>query len=301
MPKAIRLGLAIAALIGAAAGEEISAADLPVAPAYKAPILAPAASYDWTGFYVGANAGGSWGRSSTDVVFDQRSLLSRSGVIETAIGSASQSMNGVLGGLQAGYNLQTSALVFGLETDIQLTGQKGDALLAASITTQQACAFPCPGGAPPPTVTTGTLDYAQRLPWFGTLRGRVGVTPTDRWLVYATGGLAFGEIRTDAAFSLPAGAQCVAPGPCTPAGTAAGSFSQTKTGWVVGAGVEAALGGGWTGRLEYLHIDLGGISNTFTSTVAPFNGTFTASSRVTDDVVRVGVNYRFGGAVVAKY
>jgi outer membrane immunogenic protein len=294
MPKAIRLGLAIAALMGAAAGYEVRAADLPVAPVYKAPIVAPAASYNWTGFYLGGNAGGSWGRSNTDVVFDP---LFRLSVAST--GSASQAMRGALGGLQAGYNLQTSALVFGLETDIQITSQKGDALLADTVTTPQDCLAPCT--PPPPLVTTGTLDHAQKLPWFGTLRGRVGVTPADRWLVYGTGGLAFGEIRTDATFTMPAGGGlCFAPCTPAPAGSAAGSFSQTKAGWVVGGGVEAALGGGWTGKLEYLHMDLGSVSNTFASTVFPFNGTFTVSSRVTDDIVRAGVNYRFGGAV-AKY
>jgi outer membrane immunogenic protein len=302
MPKAIRLGLAIAALIGAAAGDEIRAADAPVAPAYKAPILAPAASYNWTGFYVGVNAGGSWGRSGTDVILDQPRTLRPP--IEIPIGSASQALNGVLGGLQAGYNLQTNALVFGVEADIQLTGQKGDTRLPGTITTiaEVGCfANPCPPPAPP-IVTTGTLGYAQRLPWFSTLRGRVGVTPADRWLVYATGGLTVGEIRTDASFTGPAAAACLAPGPCAPApGSVAASFSQTKAGWVVGGGVEAALGGGWTGKLEYLHMDLGGIANSFASTVDPFIGTFRASSRVTDDIVRVGVNYRFGGAVVTKY
>jgi outer membrane immunogenic protein len=71
---------------------------------------------------------------------------------------------------------------------------------------------------------------------------------------------------------------------------------------VVGAGVEAALGGGWTGKVEYLHMDLGSVSDTFVSTTTfPFRGTFVATSRITDEIMRVGVNYRFGGPVVAKY
>jgi outer membrane immunogenic protein len=71
---------------------------------------------------------------------------------------------------------------------------------------------------------------------------------------------------------------------------------------VAGAGVEAALGGGWTGKLEYLHVDFGDISNTFVPIATPpFFGTLRASGRITDEIVRVGVNYRFGSAVVAKY
>jgi opacity protein-like surface antigen len=67
-------------------------------------------------------------------------------------------------------------------------------------------------------------------------RARVGFTPADRWLVYATGGLAYGEIRTDATVTV-AGV-----------GSTAASYSQTKAGWVAGAGIEAALGGGWNGK-----------------------------------------------------
>jgi outer membrane immunogenic protein len=84
-------------------------------------------------------------------------------------------------------------------------------------------------------------------------------------------------------------------------GSTAASYSQTKAGWVAGAGIEAALGGGWTGKVEYLHMDLGSVSGTFMSaTTFPLRGTFVATSRVTDEIMRVGVNYRFGGPV-AKY
>jgi outer membrane immunogenic protein len=254
-----------------------------------------ASAYSWTGFYLGANAGGGWGRSSADVVFDPRP---HTGVIDSAVGSASHAINGGLGGLQAGYNWQARAFVFGLEADIEITGQKGNSKSTGTVTTLQDCLAPCV--PPPPLVTTGKLDYAQKLPWFGTMRGRLGVTPADGWLLYATGGLAFGEVTADANFALPAGNQCFGPCPPAPSGSAASSFSQTRAGWVVGAGVEAAFGGGWSGKLEYLHLDLGSVSNSFTSTIHPFDGTLTAHSLVSDEIVRVGVNYRFGGAVVAK-
>jgi outer membrane immunogenic protein len=137
---------------------------------------------------------------------------------------------------------------------------------------------------------------AQKLPWFGTLRGRVGVTPSDGWLVYATAGLAYGEIKTSATLTVPPGADCVAPCTRTPGGSVAGNFSQTRAGWVVGAGVETALGGHWTGKLEYLHVDFGDISNTFAPiAISPFNGSLRANTRLTDEIMRVGVNYRFGG------
>jgi outer membrane immunogenic protein len=69
-------------------------------------------------------------------------------------------------------------------------------------------------------------------------------------------------------------------------------------GWTVGAGIEGAIGGNWTAKLEYLYVDLGRVSGSFTlppTTVPSF------SSRITDNILRVGVNYRFGGPVVARY
>jgi outer membrane immunogenic protein len=190
--------------------------------------------------------------------------------------------------------VQTGAFLFGFETDIQITGQQGDAQSAVTLTSQNACIAPC--APPPPTVTKLPFDATQKLPWFGTLRGRVGVTPSDGWLVYATGGLAYGEIKTNATFTVPPGGGCFAPCTPSPGGSVAGNFSQTKAGWVVGAGVETALGGHWSGKLEYLHVDFGDNSNTFAPiAIFPVSGTLRANARFTDDIMRVGVNYRFGG------
>jgi outer membrane immunogenic protein len=74
------------------------------------------------------------------------------------------------------------------------------------------------------------------------------------------------------------------------------SANVVKGGWTVGAGTEWAIGGPWSAKLEYLHIDFGSVS-----TMATVFPTFNTSSHVTDDIVRVGLNYRFGGPVVAKY
>ena len=68
-------------------------------------------------------------------------------------------------------------------------------------------------------------------------------------------------------------------------------------GWTVGAGVEAALWSNWTAKLEYLYIDFGTVNDALIG-IAPITPIVT-SSRVTDQIVRVGLNYRFGGPVVA--
>jgi outer membrane immunogenic protein len=179
------VGLAIAVFIGAATGHEVRAADLSAAPMLKAPMRSPA--YDWTGFYIGGNVGGSAGRSSTDVVLTPTSTF-LVGPGPFGLGSVSQYMVGGLAAFQAGYNWHTNAVVVGLEADIQATGQKSGAVLPAVLNVFGACMAPCL--PPPPTPVMGSVGIAQQLRWFGTARARVGYTPADRWLVYATGGLA---------------------------------------------------------------------------------------------------------------
>jgi outer membrane immunogenic protein len=76
------------------------------------------------------------------------------------------------------------------------------------------------------------------------------------------------------------------------------STTNTNVGCTVGAGIEGVIGGNWTAKLEYLYVDLGRVSGSFTPVVGL---TSAYSSRVTDNVLRVGLNYKFGGPVVAKY
>jgi outer membrane immunogenic protein len=266
--------IALAALIAGPA----TAADLAVkAPLYKAP-PAPII-YSWTGFYIGANVGYSWGRSSTDYA-----------VTGLALFSTSQNMNGWLGGGQIGYNFQINrSWLFGIEADIQATGQKGTALLGSVLVCPPpaALALPC-------TTTTGALE--QKLPWFGTLRARAGVLASDSLLLYVTGGLAYGQVNSNLTVTT---ATAFVGGPVLASAAAVASVNTTKVGWTVGAGAEWVISGPWTAKVEYLYVDLGTVSNTFIGI-----GAFpivAASSRVTDNIFRVGINYRFGGPVVARY
>jgi outer membrane immunogenic protein len=283
-----KLLMAAAALVALVATSSAWAADLPPPPVYKAP--PPAPLYDWTGFYVGGNIGGSLGRANTDWT-----------AAGAPLASTSANMDGILGGLQAGYNWQSGKWVLGLEADFQGTSQDGSSSNTDSITTTTTTTTPgtpvCPPtaiacfpGTPVTTTTTTTSNAAlsdqEKLPWFGTVRARLGVTPDPRWLVYATGGLAYGEVQSS--------------GSVTVAGTTVtGSSNTTRAGWTVGGGVEAALWDNWSVKLEYLYIDLGNASNTYTG-IAPFTPVVT-SSHVTDNILRIGFNYRFGGPVVARY
>ena len=182
------------------------AADLPV----KArPMPAPVVVWNWDGFYIGLNGGYSWGRSRTSVgYFNTATGLP----IVPPVGSitdATFNLNGGVFGGQIGYNWQSSNWVFGLEADAQWSGQRGSAnfLCAAGGAVVPGAAVlpgPCLPGSTflPPGTVGATLSIDQRLEWFGTLRGRLGVLVTPSVLLYGTGGLAFGSVKTDALLDL---------------------------------------------------------------------------------------------------
>jgi outer membrane immunogenic protein len=254
--------IAGAAFASLLAATNAFAADLPVYS--KAPAVA--AVYDWTGPYIGTNLGYSWGAARTDGSYTNGSLLAINTTVTPISGRAN--VNGFIGGGQLGYNWQFGSWVAGLEGDIQFSNERGDGLVA--------CNVPCAAGS------AFTRDY--KLDWFGTARGRVGFLPAERILLYATGGLAYGGF-SGSSWTLPMNI---------------GTWSRTQAGWTVGAGVEAALGGNWSVKFEYLYMDLGKVGGS--SAIVGLNS-WVFNTRFTDSIARVGVNYKFGGptAVVARY
>jgi outer membrane immunogenic protein len=228
-------------------------------------------------------------------------------------------MNGVIGGGQIGYNWQQSNWVFGLEADIQGSGQKGNnsavcpgGRATSTTTTAAAVNGTCTVGHIGDTVpfnvaalpVTNNLD--EKLSWFGTVRGRIGPTLTPTILAYLTGGLAYGEVRstsTVTGINL-VGAQGVNTPPTAVPVAASFSNSSTRVGWTVGAGVEGVVAGNWTAKIEYLYMDLGTVSGSFVTPIIAPSGAFVTnrySSHITDNILRVGLNYKWGGPVVARY
>jgi outer membrane immunogenic protein len=244
------------------------AADLPVYT--KAPPVAVV--YDWTGYYIGTNLGYSFGHGSTD---GNITTIPATTVVPL---TGRADVNGFIGGAQLGYNWQREHWVFGLEGDIQFSNERG----SGDVCTVAGC----PAGS-----AVFTRDY--KLDWFGTARGRIGFLPAERILLYATGGLAYGGF-SGASTTLPLDI---------------GTWSSTRAGWTVGAGAEAALGSNWSVKFEYLYMDLGDVGGS-SATIPVFRGTTQISSttwafnsRFTDNIVRVGLNYKFGGPgpILAKY
>ena len=127
-------------------------------------------------------------------------------------------------------------------------------------------------------------DQGQKLEWFATLRGRLGATVTPGALAYVTGGSAVGEVMT-------AGTVFGFDGDGNPVNTIVSSHN-TKAGWTVGGGIEGRLAGNWTAKLEYLYLDLGTVS-TVPTPAANATVATAFSSRVTDNIVRAGINYKF--------
>jgi outer membrane immunogenic protein len=288
------------------------AADM-AAPVYtKAPVI-PVVVYDWTGFYIGGNIGYSWDRSSTTQSFYD----GPTGTTLLSSYPSSFNLDGVIGGGQIGYNWQRDRWVFGLEADIQGSAEKGSTSAvcpggSATATTlaglSGVCAVGHIGDTAPFNVAAFPVinNLSESIQWFGTVRGRIGPTITPTILLYVTGGLAYGQVNASDTVT---GVNITGPqgvnGSTSTAAAAAFSSNSTRVGWTAGAGIEGTIGGGWTPKLEYLYIDLGSILGSFVTPIVSPSGNFVFAnynSHVTDNILRVGVNYRFGTApVVAKY
>jgi outer membrane immunogenic protein len=256
------------------------AADLPMkAPVYKAPEVV----YDWTGFYVGGNVGYSWGNAANTTTVDRfLTGLPLPGAL-VATNTIGNDVNGIIGGGQIGYNWQLhGGWLVGLEADFQGSGEKG----SSSVN--------CVACSDDGTNITTTLN--QKLDWFGTVRGRIGVLPSPDALLYLTGGLAYGkfDVNGNAVGNINL-TNVVLPG-----------ASSTKAGWTAGVGFETRIVGNWTWKLEYLYMDLGSVGAgpvPLTGILVPVRTVagLSYASHFTDNILRAGINYKFGGPVVAKY
>jgi outer membrane immunogenic protein len=214
--------------------------------------------HDWRGFYVGGNAGYGVARNNSSAKF-----IDFSGdPLEAFVVSPA----GGLFGAQAGYNWQHERWVFGVESDLQYSGQKGE-----------GCLDNCVGGH--------LLTVDQAIRWLGTTRGRAGYA-TASSLFYLTAGLAYGRVDTNGAFQVERGT------PPVPY-----SGSTTKAGWVLGGGIETSIATNWSIKAEYLYVDLGR-AGPVTATAVDNEG-YTAfipiDSRIHDHIIRAGLNYSFAG------
>jgi outer membrane immunogenic protein len=245
------------------------AADLPARSYTKAPVVDP--GINWSGFYAGVNAG--YGRGNAPTSLDINDV--EQGVIQNGVNNPLPSTlhpQGFVGGGQVGYNAQFGSVVAGLEADIDYANlRKTDAASGAFFI----------GGILTTTVET-------RIDWFGTLRARLGILPVNNVLLYATGGLAYGQVRTATTASNIPAFSCNGLVVYCGAGTTSG----VSVGWTVGGGIEYAFAPNWTIRGEYLYLDLGSKSVTFADRDVA-GGLLTSRTNFTAQIGRAGLNYRF--------
>jgi outer membrane immunogenic protein len=266
------------AFIGLGTGAAM-AADMPV----KAPILkaAPAPVDSWSGFYIGVNAGGIWSRNHDTVAPDGCFLTNVAcggGVANNPLRSDTGRLNhgGFLGGGQIGINWQQNNMVYGLEADFD-----GSSLNSTDSVNRPVVA---------PLVGNFLHSVNERISALGTARARLGFLAGPSWLLYATGGAAFGHVSstTNVSFTSTADAYLA-------------TATVNRLGWTAGAGTEWMFASGWSAKAEYLFVDLGNFSYLdacVTAVCAAFAPppAYRTTLNLRENIVRVGINYHFGAA-----
>ena len=251
-----------------------SSADLPTRKPAPEPILSPIPAFSWTGFYIGGNVGVAFDGGVSN--YSGYGFRSASTAVADYIQNNEGSNSVFTGGLMAGYNVQLSSIVFGLETDINYLGN-------IRSHNSQTLAATGAGLAPAGTYTFNTGRNAN---YYGTLRPRLGYA-FDRFLVYGAGGFAYagndGSETGSVSYTSPAGAVTNFNG---------GGSGSSHTGYVVGGGIEYAFTNNILARAEYLYVNLGNLNNTFTT---PTGATYYVSNNVREDfsAVRFGLSYKF--------
>lgn len=231
--------------------------------------------YNWTGVYSGLTAGYNWGSTDTTYVapgFLTGGFFPADQAAISAQGSPNLRPKAFMGGVEFGYNWQLNNVVAGIESDFEYIGlhKAFDGTLVT------------------PTPVNQVTHTDIRTDWLFTLRGRFGWA-WDRTLIYATGGLAVADVRfsqTNSFSGIPQPTSDIF------------NVAETKVGWVIGGGAEQAFGDRWSAKVEYLHVDLGGVDGTSYTTrillpALPGLISYSHNANVRDDIVRLGLNYKF--------
>ena len=254
------------------------AADLrmPVKAAPMAPVPAPA--FSWTGCYVGGHIGAGWGRAT----LSDPNAKGTFPILNPPGGTIDDlEKTNVLGGAQVGCDYQFDPhWVIGAGGDFSWTNIEGQAT------------DPFFGGKP---FGTGPIPIDAKTDWLASATARVGYA-FDRVLLYAKGGAAWSHDKYNVQNGLFWGSPanlCVAN---TISVGCNANGSATRTGWVVGLGVEWAFAGNWTAGIEFDHYDFGtsSIALTDPNVSPPSSPSAPINIKQTNDAAKVTLNYRFG-------
>ena len=259
-----------AALIALGLGLPAMAADLEVGgPTYKAtrPVMR---AYDWTGFYVGGNVGGHWGSDKLTTITDPGGGFGVAGAAGIdAVSPATLNPSGFIGGVQAGYNLEGSGGVWGIEVDANWLG--GSA-------TRSLTNIPAINALDVMTNTT-------QATFLSTFRMRWGTTVlSDRSLLFLTAGFALETLKTTDTM-----------GHFGNTIITSTSNSSLQPGITAGGGFEYAFTDNLSAKVEYLFVSVKRVSPTIPPTVAGNPDSIVVSHDYTDNIGRFGLNFKFGG------
>jgi outer membrane immunogenic protein len=224
----------------------VRAADMAVPPAYNPPVMLPPAHYDWTGLYVGGNVG-------VGLLMDSVTGAPPIGATPLASGTTLGPV-GLIGGAQAGLNIQFAPVVIGGEVSWTSSNINGSSNANTTV------------AAPP------TERFISNPLWIATATGRAGYAAND-WLFYAKGGGAVMRVGYEED-SLTGGIA----GPNQ-------SVGANRKGFTVGGGVEYGLTENWSAKLEYDFFDFGTQTVNYNLTPVAIN------SRLEE--LTFGINYRF--------
>jgi outer membrane immunogenic protein len=245
----------LASVSSAALIGSAAAADMPT----KAPPPVPPPVMSWTGPYIGFNLGAVWNRAE----FSDLGNAEAGGLryaFPRPISDPFWSPDGARFtlGAQAGYNYQAGNFVLGIEGDVNWVNGKTSATFV------------------PPTVGAPVIATSD-LDWMATIRGRVGLA-FSQFLIYGTGGVAFAHFSDNWGFAF--------------LGANEFSNSETRTGWVAGAGIEYMFARNWTVKVEGLYADFGSTDLTVLNPGGQ-SGPYTSRFQHTVTIARAGLNWKW--------
>jgi opacity protein-like surface antigen len=203
-----------------------SAADMPMKSAAPVPY---AAAYNWTGLYVGIQAGGAWGTERST------NITGTTSVPPGFVGAATD-LSGALGGVYGGYNYQVNRYLVGIDGDFSWSGVTGTSTDIGPLNGH-------------------SLNHTDQMDWITSVTGRLGYT-SDNWLLFAKGGWAWAKWAADTTNTLGA------------AFFGASISSTIRDGWTVGAGVEYGFTSQVSLKLEYDYVGFQTSNFTSTDTSA---------------------------------
>lgn len=230
--------------------------------------------YSFRGFYVGGNVGGAFNRADTAFT----PLPDPGTFFDLEPVRLDPAPRGFMGGGQVGWNWvgDNARMMFGLEGDFQGASGLNDTKTVTPIVNSTGALEPA-----------GTFIMAhQEMPWFATLRVRAGWVPTDRTLIYVTGGIAYANVKWAATTDLTTSTGFVYPA----------ATNDNKTGWTAGGGAEFLVARHVSVGGEYLYYDLGGVRIVDAGTPANI-GCATCEVQykfiATGHIVRGKINFKF--------